>query len=120
ILLDSPAIAIPESFSSVRRAGRTGPRSLHGAEFYAAWMPRLPCTSMDGPEPTWPLTCGFRSPATPNEPQCFACQAHHGSFGPEIEHGQGTLQSLGRMVPTECLRRCRISGVGHRHPGGPF
>jgi hypothetical protein len=47
-------------------------------------------------------------------------KAHHGSFGPEIDHGQGTLQSLGRMVPTECHRRCRISGVGHRHPAGPF
>jgi len=38
-------------------------------------MPRLPWTSTDGPEPTWPLTCGFRSPATPNEPQFCAYSA---------------------------------------------
>src|ERR1017187_6092842 len=43
-------------------------------------MPRLPCTSTDGPEPTWPLTCGFRSPATPNEPQFFAVDIYYPHF----------------------------------------
>jgi hypothetical protein len=32
----------------------------------------------------------------------------------------GTLVSLSRVVPMECLCRCRISSVGHRHPAGPF
>jgi len=55
-------------------------------------------------------------------PVYASCERADGAppYDPKPTTVNGTSPSLSRLVPTECHRRCRTSGVGHRHLAGPF